>query len=203
MQDSLAIGDWAGSHVEKANGTIELPGLFLDFSALLPEMLGVGGSFDIECVDANGETRWRDTAKNGVTNNALNDLLNVYLRNTTQTSAWYIGLVDNASFTAFSASDTAASHSGWIENTNYSNATRVQWSPGAAASQGVTNSTTADFNMTPGSGATIKGLFISSLNTISGTTGTLFSTAAFSGGNQTVNSGDTLKVTYTVSATSS
>ena len=35
------------------------------------------------------------------------------------------------------------------------------------------------------------------------TTGTLFSTAAFSGGNQSVNSGDTLKVTYTVSATSS
>ena len=65
----------------------------------------------------------------------------------------------------------------------------------------MTNATTADFNMTPGSAVTIKGLFLCSDNTKGGTTGTLFATAAFTGGNQTVNNGDTLKVTYTVSAT--
>ena len=71
----------------------------------------------------------------------------------------------------------------------------------AAASQGVTNGTTSDFTMN--ATATIKGLFLNSDSTKSGTAGLLFSTAAFSGGNQSVNSGDTLKVTYTVSATSS
>jgi hypothetical protein len=40
-------------------------------------------------------------------------------------------------------------------------------------------------------------------NTVGGTTGTLFSTASFAGGTQTVNNGDTLKVTYTISAANS
>ncbi len=203
MHDSLYIGDFADSLVEKADGTIAMPGLFLDFSGLDLAKLGVGGTFHIECRDAEGNLRWADKAKNGVTNNALNDILNVYLRATAQTTAWYIGLVDNQSFSSFSPNDTISSHSGWIENSQYSNTSRPQWSPAAAASQGVTNTTTVNFNMTPTSGATIKGLFVNSDSTLNGTVGNLFSTAAFSGGNQTVNNGDTLKVTYTVSATSS
>ena len=203
MKTDFAIGDKADAMVERANGTIDLPGFRLDLSGLDPTRLGVGGYFVIECRDPAGNLRWEDTAENGVVNTALNDVLNVYLRNTAQTANWYIGLVDNAGFTGFAAADTMASHSGWSENTQYSNANRVQWSPGAASNQGVTNGTTADFNMTPGSGATIRGLFLASDNTKGGTTGNLFSTAAFSGGNQTVNNGDTLKVTYTVSATSS
>ena len=203
MKSDLAIGDHASAMVERAGGTLDFPGVHLDLSGLDPSHFGVGGHFVIECRDSDGNLQWEDTAENGVTNLALNDVLNVYLRNTAATANWYIGLVDNAGFTGFAAGDTMASHTGWAENTNFSNANRVQWSPGAAASQGVTNGTTCDFNMNPVSGATIRGLFLASDNTKGGTTGLLFSTAAFSGGNQTVNSGDTLKVTYTVSATSS
>ena len=187
--------------VERSNGVTEMQGVQLDLGGLNAANLGVGGHFVIECRDSEGNLRWEDTAENGVTNLALNDVLNVYLRNTSQTASWYIGLVDNASYTGFAAGDTISSHSGWAESVAYSNSTRVAWSPGAAASQGVTNGTTSDFTMN--ATATIKGLFLNSDNTKSGTTGTLFSTAAFSGGNQSVNSGDTLKVTYTVSATSS
>ncbi len=201
MRSDLAFGDQADALVERANGTIDLPGFSLDLSGLDPTKLGVGGYFVIECRDADGNLRWEDTAENGVTNTALNDVLNVYLRNTSATANWYIGLVDNSSFTGFAAGDTIASHTGWAESVAYSNTNRVQWSPGASSSQGVTNGTTCDFNMN--GTATIKGLFLASDNTKSGTTGKLFSTAAFSGGNQTVNNGDTLKVTYTVSASSS
>lgn len=201
METGFAIGDNADALVERANGTIDMPGVKLDLSGLDPSQLGIGGYFVIECRDAKGGLKWEDTAENGVTNNALNDVLNVYLRNTAATANWYIGLVDNTSFTGFAAADTIASHAGWIENTAYSNSNRVQWSAAAASSQGVTNTTTCDFSMS--GSATIKGLFLASDNTKGGTAGNLFSTAAFSGGNQTVNSGDTLKVTYTVSATSS
>ena len=199
--NGFGFGDSADALVERSNGVIDLPGVKLALSGLDIANLGVGGHFIIECRDENGDFCWEDTAENGVTNGALNDVLNVYLRNTSQTANWYIGLIDNASYTGLAAGDTISSHSGWAESVAYSNSTRVQWSPGAAASQGVTNGTTSDFTMN--ATATIKGLFLNSDNTKSGTTGTLFSTAAFSGGNQSVNSGDTLKVTYTVSATSS
>jgi hypothetical protein len=203
MQGNFGIGDRATALVERASGQIDQPGFRLELGGLDPLSLGVGGYFTVECYDADGVKRWEERAKNGVSNAALNDLLNVYLRNTSQTAAWYLGLVDNASYTSFAPGDTMSSHSGWIENTNYSGATRPQWSPAAAASQSVSNTTTVDFAMNPGSAVTIRGLFVASDSTKGGTSGTLFSTAAFSGGNQTVNNGDTLKITYTVSASSS
>lgn len=154
----------------------------------------------VKCFDKDGKLKWEDEAHNLITNAGLNDVLNEYIRGTSQTTAWYMGLVDNASWTAFAAGDTAASHTGWLESAAYSNATRPQWSPGASSGQSITNGSTVNFTIN--ATATIKGLFIISNNTISGTTGTLFSEAAFSGGNQAVQSGDTLQCTYTLSLAS-
>lgn len=201
MRGKFQLGDRAAAMLERADGTMDLDGVKLDLSGLDLGAIGVGGHFIVECFDRDGNLRWEDTAENGVTNAALDDVLNVYLRNTTATATWYLGLVDNAGFTAFAAADTSASHTGWAESTAYSNSTRIAWSPGASSSQAVTNGTTADFSMN--ATATIKGLFVIAVSTKGGSTGLLFSTAAFSGGNQSVNSGDTLKVTYTVSAASS
>jgi hypothetical protein len=159
------------------------------------------GVFKVTCLDRQGKVKWMDEAHNLVTNTALNDVLNEYIRATTQTTAWYMGLVDNSGFTAFAAADTSASHAGWSESTAYSNATRPQWSPGAASSQSITNASSVNFSIN--GTATIKGLFIIANNTVGGTTGLLFSEAAFSGGNQAVSNGDTLQCTYTLSAASS
>ncbi len=200
--DFFGFGQHAEAHVERAGGRIDLAGVQLDLGGLDPLNLAVGGHFTIECFDAEGHKKWEETAKNGVTNLALNDILNVYLRNTTQKASWYIGLVDGGvSFSAFAAADYVGSHGGWTENKAYSGSTRPQWSPGAAASQSVSNSSTVDFAMT--GTATIKGLFLISDSDNSQELGLIFSTAAFSGGNQGVNNGDTLKITYTVSAASS
>lgn len=158
------------------------------------------GVYHVRCVAPDGSIRWEDTAKNLICNTALNDVLNAYIRATTQTTAWYMGLVDNAGYTAFAAADTSASHTGWAENQAYSNGARPQWSPGAASAQSITNSSSINFSMN--ATATIRGIFISSVPTLGATSGTLFSEAAFSGGNQSVNSGDTLQCTYTLSLAS-
>lgn len=179
-------------------------GVILDLSAINPSRLPVGGFFVVECIGPDGQRKWIDAAKNGVTNAGIASLLNVYFGAATQITTWYIGLIDNAGFTGLNAADTMASHAGWSEvgSGNTSNSTRPQWSPGAASGGSVVNGTTVNYSMINGSALTVYGVFLVSDSTKAGTTGTLFSTAAFSTGNQPVNNGDTLKITYTVSATS-
>lgn len=159
------------------------------------------GTWDIVCLDRAGNERWREPIHNTIVNSGINSMLGQTLHGDTQITAWYIGLVNNSGFTAFAAADTAASHSGWSEFISYSQTTRPAWSPGAAAGQSISNGTAVAFSIT--ASATVKGIFLISNNTISGTTGTLFSEGAFAAGNQTVNNGDTLQITYTVSLSSS
>ncbi len=161
--------------------------------ALLPK-----GRFTIE--------HWRDGKllktydnPNDITNVGKNYIFEVMFHDGTQiaSSAWVIGLISSSGYSALAAGDTMASHAGWTEFTAYAEATRVAWGPGAAASQSITNGTAATFTIN-GSG-TVKGIFITSQNTKSGTSGTLWSTALFSA-DVPVSNGDELKVTYTLSA---
>lgn len=133
---------------------------------------------------------------NGIVDVGINSLLDVTFRNQTQIATWYMGLVNNSGWSAFAAGDTMASHAGWTEFTSYSEANRPTWTPAAAASRSISNSTPVEFTIN-GSG-TVKGIFVTSNNTISGTTGTLWSTAAFASP-VSVTNGDVLKVTYTIS----
>lgn len=133
---------------------------------------------------------------NGITNGGKDSLLNVYFNSASQITTWYVGLVDNASFSAFAAADTISSHAGWIENQDYDEATRVSWGSGSSSGQSITNATADTFTMS--ATKTIKGIFLNSVSTKGGTTGTLWSTAAF-GSTVSVNDNDLLKVTYTVS----
>lgn len=173
-----------------------------DFS-FLDDLLPSKGSlllnciYDVELSDKDGRLKWKDTFHNDVVTVGKNKLFDVGFRNQTQITAWYFGLVDNSGFTAFAAADTISSHTGWNEFTSYSDSTRIAWSPDAAASGSITNSTAATFSIN-GSG-TLKGLFLVSENTKGGTSGTLWGTAAFST-TQPVSNGDSFKVTYTISA---
>lgn len=130
-----------------------------------------------------------------MTNEGLNHILDAVLHGTSQITTWYLGLINNASFSALAAADTLASHAGWLETTGYTGS-RPAWTEGAASSQATTNSSTVDFAMT--GTVTVYGLLLGSV--ASGSSGTLFATAAFSGGTQAVSNGDTLKTTLTVSA---
>lgn len=156
------------------------------------------GFFTVTCRNPDGSIAWEEKlVPNGTTTVGLNAILDIMFHGTTQVTTWYAGLIDNASFSALSAGDTMSSHAGWIENVDYDEAVRQTWSEGAA-SGGVTTGSVGTFTMN--ATKTIKGLFITSVSTKSGTTGTLWCTAAF-GSNQSVTSGQTITSTYTCTAT--
>lgn len=135
---------------------------------------------------------------NSVPNVFLNHALDVIFHDVTKISTWYVGLIEDTSWSAFAAGDTMASHSGWTESTAYDEATRPAWPEGAASGQSITNATSVDFTMN--ATKTIKGFFLTSDNTKGGTAGTLGPCFLFSGGDRSVVDDDVLKVTATVNA---
>lgn len=156
------------------------------------------GAFTFQCHNPDGSLAWEEECVlNGDTTSGLNDMLGVYFNSGTQKTTWYIALVDNSGFTAFAASDTISSHSGWSESTAYSDTTRRQWTPNAP-SAGIITGSTASFAIN--GTATIHGAFIVSNSTKGGTTGQLFATGPF-GSNQAVSNGQTLSVTYSKTLT--
>lgn len=160
--------------------------------------LPLTGRFHIEkWRDGKMVDRWDIT--NDITNEGKNLLFDVMFNDTTAiaNSAWCIGLISNTSYSALAASDTMASHAGWTEFTGYTQSTRVAWGSGAAASQSVTNASPATFDIN--ASGTVKGIFVTSQNSKSGTSGKLWSTALFAA-DVPVSNGDQLRITYTVSA---
>lgn len=136
---------------------------------------------------------------NDITNEGKNSILEVYFKDGTQiaSTSWFIGLISNSGFSALAAADTMSSHSGWTEFTGYTQSTRVAWGPGTPASQSVTNATPATFDIN--ASGTLKGIFVPSNSTKSGTTGKLWATGLFTA-DVPVSNGDQMKITYTVSS---
>jgi hypothetical protein len=141
--------------------------------------------------------KWEDTIKNLVVTVGKNNLLDVYLGASTQTSTWYMGLVDGASSPTYAAGDTLASHAGWTESTAYSGSNRIATTFGTASAGSLT-SNPASFSIN--ASATIAGALMCQTQVRATTTGVLYSAGNFTGGNRTVVSGDTIVVTYTASA---
>ena len=162
------------------------------------ETLSITGDYTVECFDADGNLKWSEQIKNLVTTVGKNFMLDTTFSGTTYSAAWYLGLVDGASSPTYNVADTMSSHAGWSEFISYSNATRPAPTWGSASSGSKATTATA-FNIN-GAG-TVAGAFMTTDNTISGTTGTLYSAGNFTGGSRTVASGDTLSVTYTATLT--
>lgn len=163
------------------------------------EQLSATGKYVVECFDAEGKLKWVAETPNLVVNVGLQYMAGVGLTSTTQITTWYIGLYGAAASNNPAAGDTAASHAGWTENTNYSEANRPTATFAAAtnANPSVVTNTASKAVFTMNATTTIGGAFLISNNTKGGTTGTLFSAADFqSPGDRSVVSGDVLNVTY-------
>ncbi|MBN9430720.1 MAG: hypothetical protein J0H09_29865 [Burkholderiales bacterium] len=154
------------------------------------------GRYSIECRAADGTLRWREDLRNLVTTAGKNDALDKYLAGSSYTAAFYVGLINESGYTGVNAADTMSSHSGWTEFAAYSQSNRPAAAFSAASSGSKSTSAAASYTIN-GSG-TVKGAFLATDNTKSGTTGVLYSAGAFPA-DRPVQSGDTLNVSYTAS----
>ncbi len=167
------------------------------------EHTGAGGVFTVTCVGADGQEKWSDTFHNLVVNQGLQDMNSKYFSGVGYSAAWFLGLVQGpGSGTTFAATDTLATNPGWNElvpGTAYTgNRKAVTFGTATTADPSVISNSAspASFSMLV-NGTVVAGALLASVN--SGTSGILFSVGDFTGGDKTVDSGDTLNVTYTFS----
>lgn len=163
----------------------------------------------IECLDAIEKARLgsirrvvrEDEFDNLVVTVGKNFLLDNGMAGSAYTAAFFMGLVSLVSYSAIVAGDTQASHAGWLEAgganaPTYSGVRKTTaWSAASAGSKALSAGLVFTFT---GSG-TVKGCFLTTVSTVDGTTGTLFSAGLFSGGDQPVVSTNTLTVSYSLS----
>ena len=206
--DKINVGQKAGAQLVHAND--------LDALAEMGAMalLNPRGHFKVE--------HWRGGKRiderqfpNGIVNEGKNLLLNTMFNGGTAIGTWYLGLIDNAGYTALASDDIYddinQAGNGWDEFDDYTDpgnadsaVTRPAWTEGAASGQAITNSSTVNFDIN--ASGTVKGVFLcggtnaQTKNDHAPTVNTLWATALFSGGDVVVTNGDQLKVTYTVSA---
>ena len=159
---------------------------------------GGSGWFDVE-VWREGKLHRKISFPNGITTGGINHDLAVEFTGATQVPTWYCFPISNVSFTALNVADTMNSHAGWLESINYSEANRVQWTAGTPAGGSITNSVQMIMTINT-DGTSLVGLGICSINTKNTTTGILWATGLF-GAVQNMNSGDVLKISYTVTIT--
>jgi hypothetical protein len=140
---------------------------------------------------------WSRTDANVVTNGGRNHILDTFWRGSSYTQTVVMGL---AGAGTKAAADTQSSHAGWSEVGGANNPTytggRKAVTMGAASSQ-VSVSPQQTFAIT--ATGTVAGLFMNNggSSTKDDTTGTLVSVVNFTGGDEDVNNGDSLLVTYT------
>jgi len=181
-----------------------------------------GGGNDLNLKGHYVVEHWRNGKRyneyhfsNDIVNEGKNQLLDAQFHAVSAITVWFLGIIDNAGYSALAATDTYddidQAANGWDEFQSYTDAgngdsatTRPGWAEDAASGQSITNSSVSVFDIT-GSG-TVKGLFLvggianANLKGNHESGGTLWATALFGSGDVAVQNGDQLKVTYTVSA---
>jgi hypothetical protein len=165
------------------------------------EKVRFGGVFEFNAFDKNGNLKWKNKTRNLVVNEGLQHILDGLFNSDDSSGStvdpWYVGIIDgnDSSGMVVAAGDTLASHAGWVEETSYTG-DRKEY-VGVRSSQTVTNTaSTASFSM---SGATnVCGAFLCGAAT--GTSAILLCAGTFTGGDKSLDNGDTLEVTYQFTA---
>ena len=168
--------------------------------------IGLSTHYEVECYDADGKLKWSEDFHNNITTAGLNSVLDVFFKGTSPATDFYIGLIDGSTPSVADA-DTMASHAGWTENQNYldtnnadSDVTRPVWTGGTVAAGSVDNASSKGIFAIDTDTQTIGGCFLTDTSTKGGATGLLYGGGSFSS-DKSVNNGDTLNVTVTLTAT--
>jgi hypothetical protein len=188
----------------------------LNTGASANELVGVEGHYHVVCHDKDGNLKWEESFPNLVNQVGKELLFNTLLRTsgTYTTVGPFLGLIDGATPTFGTGTDTQTSHAGWTEFVNYTvggSAVRGTAVFSAASSTGstptnVTTCSAAAITYTiTGAGGTVGGCFLvtgsGAVDTQSNTGGVLYSAGAFAVAKITT-AGDTVAVTYSTTATS-
>ena len=157
---------------------------------MIKDSLRLGGVFHVRCIGTDGRIKWEDKAPNMVVDEGIEHLLDVAFSGASQVDPWYIGLCDDDP-------SPAAGHGlgDILEFTDYAD-NRKEWVE-VRADQSLSNTASKASFAINEDDSSIGGAFLCSVATT--TTGVLMSYSAFSGGNKSADSGDTLEVTYTLS----
>lgn len=158
----------------------------------------IGGVFEVTCRRPDGSIRWQDTAKNIVTTEGLNHILDILFAGDTQINPWYVGLLGSSPSPAAEWTKTEVGAADFVD---YDEAT-LQAYVDARSSQTVSNTASkAAFTIDTNS-STIGGAFLASASTkaVEGGAAEILCAAAFSGGDKSADDDDTLEVTYTFTA---
>lgn len=156
--------------------------------------------WDFQCYDKYGNLKWEELQRpNIITTQGLNSLLNVYLDEGTQITAWYIAPVETDTTAATTQTYAVPVFTEWD---GYTEAARQAFVP-AAASGGVMSNTASKAVFTASEGKTLYGAALvgggSAASTMNDTAGggTLFCYSKFTAG-RTVENLDVFKVTVSV-----
>jgi hypothetical protein len=164
------------------------------------------GRYEIECFDADGRLRWRETINNVVCTVGKNLALDTFLAGSAYTvTGPFMGLISSVSYSAVAAGDTMASHAGWLEAggtnapTYTGNRKTAVWAAAAAGAKALSAALSYAITST----GTVKGAFIvygsGASATKDNTGGVLWSAGTFSSGDKAVLNGDTLNINYSTS----
>lgn len=150
----------------------------------------LGGIFELECHDRDGNFKWNDKAHNLVVNEGLQHMLDVTFAGATQEATWYVALLDS------SPVPTAGNGMTDLSEFDEYSGDRKEYVD-VRSNQTVSNTASqASFSITT-AGSGVGGAAL-----VAAATGDdiLLCAAALSGGNRTVADGDTVNVTYTFTA---
>ncbi|PKL40761.1 MAG: hypothetical protein CVV44_03905 [Spirochaetae bacterium HGW-Spirochaetae-1] len=170
----------------------------------LSDKLRIKGKYTFECFDKDGRLKWREDTDNLVVTVGRNALLDAALAGSSYTAAAYMGLISSVDWSAIAAGDAMGSHSGWKEAgpTNAPNYTGDRKTCAWAAAASGAKALSASLSFAPNESGTLKGGFIvfgtGASATKDSTGGVLLSAVAFTEGDRSVVSGDTINVSYTL-----
>jgi hypothetical protein len=175
-------------------------------SGSIGEKAHIRGWYSIELTDEEGKVLWSEICENTVVTVGMNEILTAALTGSSYTvTGPYMFLISSVGYSAISAADTMASHSGWNEaqnsgtNTPAFGTTRPTVSFSTSSGGSIVASSTQTFVFT--SSGTVQGAGMvfgpSASATVGNTSGVLLSASAF-GTAQPVISGNTLTVGYTL-----
>jgi hypothetical protein len=164
--------------------------------------LGLGGVaynnvYKATCYDSAGSLKWQDEVHNIVVDEGLVHTLSVVLDAGAQDTTWFLGLYGTTPNVLFG--HTLATMPSEV-NPYTGNRKPLTFGTASATAPGATlTATQVTYAIT--ATQTVGGAFIAGVDT--GTAGTLYGGAAFTGGDKSVDNGDTLNVDVTINASSS